>query len=39
LGQVSFVKVERIEKVTLITQRSDGALMKKIKEKTEVIEL
>lgn len=39
IGQVSFAKVERIEKVSLLTNHSDGALVKKIKEKTEVIEV
>lgn len=39
LGQVSFVKVARIEDVSLITTKSEGALLEKIKEKTEVIEV
>ena len=39
LGQVSFVKVARIEDVSLITTKFEGALLEKIKEKTEVIEV
>lgn len=39
LGQVSFAKVERVEKVIIITEQAEGALMKKLKEKTEVIDL
>ena len=38
IGQVSFAKVARIDKVALITNHSESALLKKIKEKTEVIE-
>ena len=39
IGQVSFAKVARIEKVTLITNHSESVLFNKIKEKTEVIEV
>ena len=38
IGQVSFAKVARIDKVALITNHSESVLLKKIKEKTEVIE-
>ena len=39
IGQVSFAKVARIERVTLITNHSESVLFNKIKEKTEVIEV
>ena len=39
IGQVSFAKVARIEKVALITNHSESVLFNKIKEKTEVIEV
>ena len=39
IGQVSFAKVARIERVKLITNHSESVLLKKIKEKTEVIEV
>lgn len=39
IGRVSFAKVDKIENVTIITNQSSGALMKKIKENTRVIEV
>lgn len=39
IGQVSFAKVARIERVTLIINHSESVLFNKIKEKTEVIEV
>ena len=39
IGQVSFAKVARIDKVALITNHSESVLFNKIKEKTEVIEV
>ena len=39
IGQVSFAKVARIERVALITNHSESVLFNKIKEKTEVIEV
>ena len=39
IGRISFAKVEKIENVTIITNQSSGALMKKIKENTRVIEV
>ncbi|MGT2803157.1 DeoR/GlpR family DNA-binding transcription regulator [Streptococcus henryi] len=39
IGQISFAKVDRIENVSILTTKSDGALLQKIKEKTEVIEV
>ncbi|EHJ53201.1 sugar metabolism transcriptional regulator [Streptococcus macacae NCTC 11558] len=39
IGQTSFVKVERLEAVTIITNRSDSILLKEIKKKTKVIEV
>ncbi len=39
IGQVSFAKVDKIENTTIITNQSSGALMKKIKENTRVIEV
>ncbi len=39
IGHISFAKVDKIENVTIITNQSSGALMKKIKEKTRVIEV
>ncbi|MGT2910954.1 DeoR/GlpR family DNA-binding transcription regulator [Streptococcus cameli] len=39
IGQVSFAKVEKVEKVSLITSSSDSPLLQQIKEKTEVIEV
>ena len=39
IGHVSFVKVDKVENVTIITNQSSGILMKKIKEKTRVIEV
>lgn len=39
IGQVSFAKVDKIENATIITNQSSGALMKKIKENTRVIEV
>lgn len=38
-GQVSFVKVAPIEKVTLLTSESSSAIFQEIKEKTRVIEV
>lgn len=37
-GQVSFVKVAKVEEVSILTTKTEGVLVKKIKEKTEVIE-
>lgn len=39
IGRVSFAKVDKIENATIITNQSSGALMKKIKENTRVIEV
>lgn len=39
IGRVSFAKVDKIENTTIITNQSSGALMKKIKENTRVIEV
>ena len=39
IGRVSFAKVDKIENSTIITNQSSGALMKKIKENTRVIEV
>ncbi|MGY3779805.1 DeoR/GlpR family DNA-binding transcription regulator, partial [Streptococcus gallolyticus] len=39
IGHISFAKVDKVENVTIITNQSSGALMKKIKEKTRVIEV
>ena len=39
IGQTSFVKVAPIRRASIITNRSDSELMKKIKGKTEVIEV
>lgn len=39
IGRVSFAKVDKIENATIITNQSNGALMKKIKENTRVIEV
>ncbi|WP_286856120.1 DeoR/GlpR family DNA-binding transcription regulator [Streptococcus sp.] len=39
IGRVSFAKVDKIESATIITNQSSGALMKKIKENTRVIEV
>ncbi|MCO4662740.1 PTS system, lactose-specific, repressor [Streptococcus infantarius subsp. infantarius] len=39
IGRVSFAKVNKIENATIITNQSSGALMKKIKENTRVIEV
>ncbi|MCO4520616.1 PTS system, lactose-specific, repressor [Streptococcus infantarius subsp. infantarius] len=39
IGRVSFAKVDKIENPTIITNQSSGALMKKIKENTRVIEV
>lgn len=39
IGRVSFAKVDKIENATIITNQSRGALMKKIKENTRVIEV
>lgn len=39
IGRVSFAKVDKIENATIITNQSSGALIKKIKENTRVIEV
>lgn len=39
LGQFSFAKVDKIDKVTIVTNYSEGVLMRKIREKTKVIEV
>lgn len=39
LGHVSFVKVDKIENVVIITNQSNSSLLRKIKEKTRVIEV
>lgn len=39
IGRVSFAKVDKIESAIIITNQSSGALMKKIKENTRVIEV
>lgn len=39
IGHISLAKVDKVENVTIITNQSSGALMKKIKEKTRVIEV
>lgn len=39
IGRVSFAKVDKIENATIITNQPSGALMKKIKENTRVIEV
>ncbi|WP_333492920.1 DeoR/GlpR family DNA-binding transcription regulator [Streptococcus infantarius] len=39
IGRVFFAKVDKIENATIITNQSSGALMKKIKENTRVIEV
>lgn len=39
IGRVSFAKVDKIENATIITNQSSGALMRKIKENTRVIEV
>lgn len=39
LGHVSFAKVARVEEVNIITNRSSASLIKRIKEKTRVIEV
>ena len=39
IGRVSFAKVDKIENATIITNQSSGALMKKIKENTRVVEV
>ncbi|EDT48380.1 fructose operon transcriptional repressor [Streptococcus infantarius] len=39
IGRVSFAKVDKIENATIITNQSSGALMKKTKENTRVIEV
>lgn len=39
IGRLSFAKVDKIENATIITNQSSGALMKKIKENTRVIEV
>ncbi len=38
-GQVSFVKVAKVEEVSILTTKAEGALMKEIKEKTEVMDV
>lgn len=39
LGQTSFVKVDRLETVTIITNQSDNRLLKEVRKKTKVIEV
>ena len=39
IGRVSFAKVDKIENATIITNQSSGALMKKIKVNTRVLEV
>ncbi|MGT2948033.1 DeoR/GlpR family DNA-binding transcription regulator [Streptococcus devriesei] len=39
MGQTSFVKVARLETVTIITNKSDSRMLKETKKKTKVIEV
>ena len=39
LGQTSFVKVDRLETVTIITNQSDNRLLKEVRKKTKEIEV
>ncbi|MGT2907023.1 DeoR/GlpR family DNA-binding transcription regulator [Streptococcus dentiloxodontae] len=39
IGQVSYIKVAKVEKVTIVTNHSERELLIKLKEKTKVVEV